>query len=681
MTYMVHKIRILIAILVVVVFSCNKKGTSSNKRNDSVEKYLKLASIDTLPLETRKKYNNKAFSFIDLEKNDTTVRWYLSEVTFNTLDFKDSLDYFEKSKFHYQKSIERNDTLNLARFYRYRGGFHKVVSFKMDSSFYYYLKSEKLYETTNKSDEFAILLNSKHLIQENLGDYLGVEYTITKSYNMIKNKKIKEDYYDFLNTLGNMNHNMGKYNLAINYHIKALELSKTYNLKRREKPISYQGTSLNNLGNAYRELKEYKKAIYYFKKAIEVNEMFIIDYELKGYIYNNIGFCYMKSNIKTKKTFKYFIEAAKVFDSLKIKNESAISRIYLAEYYAKIKDTSKAIEYADEALKLAKESKSGYYYLYCLSNAGAINKKKAPKYIAEYHRLNDSLLFEERKARNQYFKIQLETDEIAQEKEKAIKQKWLQTSIIAGFLIIVILLFIIYKQRSQKKEFILIQNQQKANEEIYQLMLAQQKSEELAKHKEKRRIALELHDNVMNRLASTRFNLFTLTQKINPETLQNAQQHIQTIKEIEDEIRNLTHELSKEEDLKENSFTSVIQQFIEQQKQIFTTDYRLDMDERIDWGRIDSEIKINWYRILQEAIHNCNKYAEASAIIIRIAKNSNHLTLNIKDNGKGFDTTQKKQGIGLENMQQRIQSIKGEMTITSALQKGTEIHCSVEIKD
>jgi signal transduction histidine kinase len=661
--------------LILFVVSCTKKTTTTISRNDSVEKYLKLASIDTLPSETRKKYNHKAFSFIDLEKNDSVVRWYLFQSARNYSLINDSLNYYKISKLHNLKSTEAKDTLNLARFYRYRGNFHRNYTKMIDSSFYYYIKSEKFYKKINDKEGLARVYLNKSIIQNDISDYQGAEYSILKSYNYFKKTDKNYQLYSCYNSLGNINHSLSKYNEAIIFHKKSLKIVD----KIRQTDEFYKGTSLNNIGNAYRELKDYKNAISYFKKALSYKKELKRDVLLEAILYDNLGYCYLKTK-NYNQLPSLFINASKIFDSLKIKKEAAVSRIYLSEYYCRKKDTTTAIKYANKALQLAKESKSSYYYLYILSNAGAINKKKASQYIAEYHRLNDSLLFEERKARNQYFKIQLETDEIKQEKEKAIKQKWVQTSIIASVLLIVILLFVIYKQRSQKKEFLLIQSQQKANEEIYQLMLQQQRKEEEAKQKEKKRIALELHDNVMNKLASTRFNLFTLTQQTNSENTDNAKQHIQTIKEIEDEIRNLTHELSKEHFSEDNSFASLVAQFFNQQNQMHPTKYELQIDEEINWDTISSEIKMNLYRIIQEAIHNCNKYANATQVQINIIKESNQLQLSVKDNGIGFDVNEAKQGIGLHNMQQRIESINGTITIYSTPKNGTEISCTVVIK-
>lgn len=670
-------IKITIILLTIAFVSCNKKTQTTNSRNDSVEKYLKLASNDTLPFDVRKKNNQKAFKFIDLERNDTMVRWYLCETGLNFSVLKDSANYYKVSKIHFKKAVKSNDILNLARFYRYRGSYHKNFTKLFDSSFYYSIKAKKLYVSLRKNNELAFVYLNIGTIKYGLCDYDGAEYAIIRAYDYFRKENNYTNIYYCFNELGNINNSLGKFRKSIKYHKQAIEILKHHKISEVEK-YSNINTSLNNLGNSYKELKDYNKAIFFFNIALNNKDELRKDELVHAYLLNNIGYCMMqRGDYKNLNTI--FQNAYLIFNKFRVTNEASLARMYLSEYFAKIKDTNNAVFFAEEAMRLAKESKAGYYYLCTLTNAGSINKAEAPRYIKEYHRLNDSLMFEERKARNQFFKIQLETDEITQEKEKAIKQKWVQTSIIATVLIIVILLFIIFKQRSQKKEFVLIQNQQKASEEIYQLMLNQQSKEEEAKQKEKKRIALELHDNVMNKLASTRFNLFTLTQKKDDQTLASAIGHIDKIKDIEDEIRNITHELSKETFFKSNSFTSLLTQLIEQQNQLYDTNFSLELDPKIHWDAISSEVKMNYYRIIQEAIHNTNKYAKASKANINLLLEENKLRLSISDNGKGFDTKANKQGIGIQNMHQRIAAINGEITINASPGNGTVINCSVEV--
>jgi signal transduction histidine kinase len=661
--------------LILFVVSCTKKNTTTISRNDSVEKYLKLTSIDTLPIETRKKYNHKAFSFIDLEKNDSTVRWYLCEIALNYSVLMDSLNYCKISKYHNLKSIEAKDTINLARFYRYRGSFHKNFTSRNDSAMYYYKKSEKYYKIINDASSLAKVILFKGQIFININDYSSAELEILRARKIFLAQNDMVFLIHTHNLLGNIYKSNFNFKKSLIQYKNGLDLIKSNRLDYdKEKALI-----LNNIGNLYFQKKDYKTAISYYKQSSEIKNLRYSNGEIFVANYSSIFSCKVHLNelYGLDKEFEKILFLAKKYNS---DDEFWLYIDYSKLCYSK-GNILEAQKYADLALAFARKSNAPPYdIMNALLQVGKVNKDKASQAFIEYDVQADSLLNRERRERSRFLKIQLETDEIAQEKEKAIKQKWIQTSIISSVLLIVILLFVIYKQQSQKKEFLLIQNQQKANEEIYQLMLLQQRKEEEAKQKEKKRIALELHDNVMNKLASTRFNLFTLTQQTNTENTNNAKQHIQTIKEIEDEIRNLTHELSKEHFSEDNSFASIVTELVNQQNQMHPTDYQLQIDEVINWETISSEIKMNLYRIIQEAIHNCNKYAKASLVQINLIKENNQLQLSVKDNGIGFDVNEAKQGIGLRNMQQRIDSITGTISIHSKPGIGTEINCNVKIK-
>ncbi|WP_457618693.1 sensor histidine kinase [Lutibacter sp.] len=79
------------------------------------------------------------------------------------------------------------------------------------------------------------------------------------------------------------------------------------------------------------------------------------------------------------------------------------------------------------------------------------------------------------------------------------------------------------------------------------------------------------------------------------------------------------------------------------------------------------------FRVVQEAINNAIKYANASEIIININETNNRLIIEVKDNGIGFNLNSVDLGNGLENMQQRIEEINGNITIYSEINKGTSI--------
>jgi len=654
-------------ILLVSLYGCTSKTVDNDAqaRNDSIKKYLDLAGDHSLDSKLRNNYNGKAFSLVDLSKNDTLTRFYINSISYNYLDTKDWGGFFKIEKIHFKKSVAVKDTLNLARYYRYKAGYFRK-SKVYDSAYYYYIKSERFYKKTNDKFGLAKIHECKSFIQFYNDDYLGADLSAKKALDYFKTTNLKENQFQLLLCIGNSAHNLKDYKKAINTFNLAMSIAKKNNLQKSE--MNRIATCLNNIGNAYREEKKYNKAIYYFKEALKQKNLIKKDPVTYGFLLNNLSYC--KLQLKDYSGFPNLL--IKSFNLLNNREEgikeSTISYVYLSNYYFAIEDSLKAQLYAERALKNAKKVKSPYYYLTALCNAGSVDSKKAPQYIKEYHKKNDSLLFAERNARNQYYKVQLETEEITKEKETAIKQKWIIGTIAGAVVLIIVLLLIITRQRSKQKEMQFQQSQQKANEEIYDLMLTQKRKEEHARQSEKKRIAIELHDSVMNRLASTRLNLNILSYQKDEEAINKCLDHIEEIYKIEQEIRNIAHDLNTEIFNEANSFLTLLNDFVATQNAITSSKYKLENDATLDWNQISSGIKMNLYRIIQEASHNSNKYALASSVIISLASDGMNICLSIIDNGKGFDTNSNFDGIGLSNIKYRVKSLKGEVVIQSNIE-------------
>jgi signal transduction histidine kinase len=101
---------------------------------------------------------------------------------------------------------------------------------------------------------------------------------------------------------------------------------------------------------------------------------------------------------------------------------------------------------------------------------------------------------------------------------------------------------------------------------------------------------------------------------------------------------------------------------------------------------IDDEIKdvadlvsVAVYRITQEALTNISKYAHPTQVTVRLACNEDNITgveylsLIIEENGRGFDPTQKSDGIGIVGMRERVVTLGGEFNMTSSPVNGTQI--------
>jgi signal transduction histidine kinase len=77
------------------------------------------------------------------------------------------------------------------------------------------------------------------------------------------------------------------------------------------------------------------------------------------------------------------------------------------------------------------------------------------------------------------------------------------------------------------------------------------------------------------------------------------------------------------------------------------------------------------YRIVQEGLANVFKHAQASQVEVQLDFGHHQVRLQIRDDGKGFDTANRHSGYGLGNMEQRVKEMGGELTIDSGPGKGT----------
>ena len=473
-----------------------------------------------------------------------------------------------------------------------------------------------------------------------------------------------------------MYNELSEYNKSLFYHKKALETVIDYNLKNilHQDAICY-----NNIGYLYLKQQKYNIAIDNFELGLKSKDIINDDVELYALLKSNLAYAKFKKK-DYESAIKFLSQTLELRKQLGGKSVLINIYIFLSEYYEEIGENKLALEYANKALNEANNNCNKLSVLYALKQAIHIDKEKANDYIEKYFLIFDNLQLKERKSKERFDKIQFQTYEITQEKETAIKQKWIISMVGSLIIVLIIFLLIIFWQRSKRKELELQQSQQKANEEIYGLMLLQKCKEDIARQGEKKRIALELHDGVMNRLASTRLNLGILFHKNDEQTIQKCINEIDGIYQIEQEIRHIAHDLKSEVFNEKNSFISLLKEFVATQNTVTNTNYLLENDDLIDWNSISSSIKMNLYRIIQEASNNINKFAEAKTAVISFIQDENSLRLSITDDGKGFNPKTNSEGIGLKNIKQRVESLHGELVIQSKKNKKTALNIVFSIK-
>jgi signal transduction histidine kinase len=144
------------------------------------------------------------------------------------------------------------------------------------------------------------------------------------------------------------------------------------------------------------------------------------------------------------------------------------------------------------------------------------------------------------------------------------------------------------------------------------------------------------------------------------------------------EIRILSHSLIPPA-LEETSLQKALQNIIKivGNTSTFAIHDKLDCT---DENSMPDKLKLSIYRIVQEQLNNIHKYAKAKNVHITLCCDTASIVLYIKDDGVGFDTTKKYEGVGLMNIKTRASLYNGKVTINSTPGNGCEL-CIVFEKD
>ena len=212
-------------------------------------------------------------------------------------------------------------------------------------------------------------------------------------------------------------------------------------------------------------------------------------------------------------------------------------------------------------------------------------------------------------------------------------------------------------------------------EQLLQTRVKQQKeiSRAVMEAQEKYRewIGRELHDNVNQLLVASNMYLKNVKHKKN-NTDEYVTKSIDIINEAIGEIRKLSWSLVPPT-LNDIGLKDSIQNLLHylplENKSV---ECAIDIDE----SQLPEGIKINIYRIIQEQVNNIIKHSQASKIKIILKQIGHTISLDISDNGIGFDTKQKVDGIGFNNIIRRTEVYDGKVAITSSPGKG----CTIAIK-
>ena len=646
--------------LLLIFLFCNTFYSQNNAEVplDSVNKYLTISDSIHFP-EKKIKYLDKAFSFAEELDIDSLLIEISSKIAHQNV-LLDNKENFKKANNGLLKIYQnKKDSTALGLYYKNNGWYFENNS-SIDSAYYYYNKAKIVFKTSKNKRLKSIyyeLLN----VNLSINDYIGVEEL---AIEILENESFKTDYktlgiaYDCLGTVSS---SLQDYKNALKYHQEALKTVKKITDDQLRKTQEVRRT--NNVGLTYLSQEKYKMALSYFLETLKIDpDLKKNDIAMYAVLMLNMGISEVEMG-RTRKGFDNINTALRIAEEIKDYYTQTSVLLDFALLYKKAKNLTKAKEYVDKAMVLAK--KINHEKLRALKLSAEIyTGKESIAFYKKYIVLQEEIEKKEQNRKNKFARARFETQKKEEENTK-LKQEGLiakaeikdeqnksriVTLVALVSLLLTVFVFIFYKSRQKILTY-------KANLEKAQ-----------AREQERQEIAVSLHDKVVGDLRL----IYERALKSNVDNI------AEPLSRVNSEIRNLSHKLGSV-DFNEVSFKN---QIINLVSDYYSPEFKIKIKnlDKIDWSLVESQIKRTLYLVIRESIQNSKKYAFAPEVLIDFKRKYNTLQLSIKDNGNGFDLKSIKFGLGLKSQKKRVEELNGNFNLESVLKLGTTTTVKIPLR-
>ncbi len=224
-----------------------------------------------------------------------------------------------------------------------------------------------------------------------------------------------------------------------------------------------------------------------------------------------------------------------------------------------------------------------------------------------------------------------------------------------------------------------VTDNKKAKDEATNALLKGQEIERI-------RLAKDIHDGVGPLLSTIKLNLDSVKKDIiaeaSPKTQKKIDQMEELIASVSSDIRSISHDLMPSA-LVDFGLVKALENYCGKINN--NTDLNVNFHYQGLKNRLDQNIELNLYRIIQELMNNSIKYAKAENISVHmIVTKDKTLLLTVEDDGLGFDTKKlkrfSKEGIGLKNVQTRVEAMKGGVNLDTQIGKGVNWNIEIPIQ-
>jgi len=190
-----------------------------------------------------------------------------------------------------------------------------------------------------------------------------------------------------------------------------------------------------------------------------------------------------------------------------------------------------------------------------------------------------------------------------------------------------------------------------------------------AQEEERRNLSRELHDHVAQVLTGLRMELGRverISAAVSPAIVE--------CKKLVDDMFRTVRDLSlglRPSMLDDFGLEAALEWHVRDFMRRYAVDVELEMDG--DFDTLPDKQRTCVYRVIQEAMTNCARHANATHIRITIAAENGQLRVAVSDDGVGFDAAQRHRGLGLRGIDERVRELEGTVTISRNGRTGTTL--------
>lgn len=549
-------------------------------------------------------------------------------------------------------------------------GINFDINGEPDSAIYYYNLFLKNSQKLNDSLRIGKAYNNMGMLNWHQGEF-------TEAIEMFyKSLKINEKL-DNKTGIGNGTSNIGLIYMELNQYHNSLKYSKrSFDVRKELNDSTRLASSCNNIGICFKNLQQIDSALYYYKIGIAYaanNDRKLAE------LYTNLGNMYVE-NDKAAEGYKVLLKSLDLKQS-----EASKAALYnsLSGTCYILNKPKEALDYALKSFRLNKGTKGhghiGDSYLN-IAQAYYLNKQydKASEYYLKWGEAKDSLYSSENAKAIADFETRYQTEKKENEivrQELEIAEQDLEISnrnkLLFGFggsILVIIFLSLYLIQRNRRKA------QHEKDEAIIREKDKGLRAIIIAQEEERKRIAKDLHDGIVQRIAGIIMGWRKVLENRNED-----KEEIELLKSLEkssDDLRDISHRMMPRA-LSELGVCAAIDDMLD--KSLGHTDIKYQFEHFGVKSRLAENIEITLYRISQELINNVIKHSKASEVNIQLFKVNTDVILIVEDNGKGF-SGKSKEGIGLLNISSRVDTVKGEVNFEPSPQSGTLVTVKIPIE-